>query len=187
MSTPLFVRIRPATASDVPLILALFRRAAAFQGEPPDVVTATEERLAATMFGPAPLASALLAESPEDAGVVLGLACYYFTFSTYTARPTLYLEDLFVEEAARGRGVGTALMARLAHIALGRDCRAMEWLTPAAEDNAALPFYRGRIGAEAVETTDGGKLYRMRLPEDGLRRLAALAAGQGRRYNDSLV
>ena len=176
MRTPLLVRIRPAASSDVPLILTLFRRAAAFQGEPPDVITATEERLVATMFGPAPLAYALLAEEP-DGGAALGLASYYFTFSTYTARPTLYLEDLFVEEEARGRGVGTALMARLAYIALGRDCRAMEWLTPAAEDNAALPFYRKRIGAEAVETTDGGKLYRMRLPEDGLRRLATLAAG----------
>jgi len=176
MTTPLPVRIRPALGSDVALLLSLFHRAAAFQGEPPDVITATEERLTATMFGPTPLASALLAEE-FDGDAPLGLACYYFTFSTYTARPTLYLEDLFVEEEARGRGVGTALMARLAYIALGRDCRAMEWLTPAAEDNAALPFYRKRIGAEAVETTDGGKLYRMRLPEDGLRRLATLAAG----------
>jgi len=166
------LRIRDAAASDAPLLVDLLHRAARFQGDEYNVIVRPAQ-LAATMFGERPFAYALLAEIPigDDLMTTVGVATYYFTFSTYRGRPRLYLEDLYVEEDQRGHGVGTALMWHLARIALASDCYCMEWQTPCAPTNAALPFY-WRAGAEAIDTVESGTVYHMHLSEDALRRLA---------------
>jgi GNAT superfamily N-acetyltransferase len=115
--------IRTATASDVPLILSLVRELATYEREP-DAVTATEADFLRYGFGERPFFRTLMAEwSAEPAGFAL----YFFGFSTWTGGPTLFLEDLFVREAHRKRGIGLALMKRLAREATENGCRRFIW------------------------------------------------------------
>ena len=98
-------------------------------------------------------------------GQLVGLATYYPTFSTFLARPGLWLDDLFVDEEYRSRGVGMALMARLARIAEGRGCGRIEW-TAAADNERGIAFYE-RCRASVRH----GTRY-IRLPREGIERLA---------------
>ena len=116
-------RVRPATAYDVPVVLQLVRELAAYEREP-DAVEATETMLHDALFGPAPAASALVAEHD---GEVVGFALWFPTFSTWTGRPGLWLEDLFVRPQARGTGLGTALLVELAGICTARGWTRFEW------------------------------------------------------------
>jgi GNAT superfamily N-acetyltransferase len=137
--------IRPATPADTSTILTLVRELAAFEREP-DAVVATEAMLADALFGARPAAEALVAE--RDGGVA-GFALFFHNFSTWTGRRGVYLEDLYVTPAARGAGVGTALLRRLAAIAVERDCARLEWSV--LDWNAdAIAFYRamGAVGME---------------------------------------
>jgi GNAT superfamily N-acetyltransferase len=86
---------------------------------------ATEADFHAAMFGPAPRAFAILAEPPNQPPV--GIALWYYTFSTFTGRPDIFLEDLFVEPQHRGTGIGLALLRRLAQRAMTENCRRIEW------------------------------------------------------------
>jgi len=133
--------IRPAEPSDVPLIASLIRQLAEFEKLEHEVVL-TEELLMAGLFGARPYAEAVLAE--ED-GHPIGFALFFHTFSTFLARPGLYLEDLFVLPERRGRGVGRALLAHLAHIALERGCGRLEWAV-LNWNQEAIRFYE-RLGA----------------------------------------
>ena len=136
--------IRPATPSDVPTILRFVRELAAFEREP-DAVEATEASLHEALFGADPAAEAVIAEDGEP----LGFALFFHKFSTWTGRRGLYLEDLYVTPAARGRGVGSALLRHLAGIALDRRCARFEWAV--LDWNAdAIAFYRG-VGAVGME------------------------------------
>ena len=140
--------IRPATAADTPLILALIRGLADYEklsGE----VTATEEQLRATLFPAegAPVAHCLLAFT--DGGAPAGFALYFFNYSTFLAKPGLYLEDLFVQPEFRGLGIGKALLLHLAKLANTRGCGRMEWSvldwnTPAIEFYESLGARRMR-------------------------------------------
>ena len=137
--------IRAATRADVATILQFVRDLAAFEREP-DAVAATEAMLAQALFGERPAAEAVIA---EDAGHPLGFALFFHNFSTWTGRRGLYLEDLYVTPAARGRGVGKALLRHLAGLAVARDCARFEWSV--LDWNAdAIGFYRS-IGAVGME------------------------------------
>jgi GNAT superfamily N-acetyltransferase len=139
------ISIRPATYQDVALILALVRELAAYEREP-DAVTATEPMLAQALFGARPLAEAVIAEAD---GALVGFALFFFNFSTWTGKPSLYLEDLFVRESARGKGAGKALLRHLAGIALDRDCGRFEW-SVLDWNTPAIDFYRA-MGAQPMD------------------------------------
>ena len=137
--------ISPARPGDVPLILDLVRELARYE-RAPDAVVATEAMLAEALFGAAPAAEAVIAET--DGGAV-GFALFFHNFSTWTGRRGLYLEDLYVTPAARGAGVGTALLRHLAGIAVARGCARFEWAV--LDWNApAIAFYEA-MGAEAMD------------------------------------
>lgn len=139
------IDIRPAAPADVPLILALVRELAAYEREP-DGVSATEPMLDHALFGETPLAEAVIAELD---GVPVGFALFFQNFSTWTGRPSLYLEDLYVREAARGRGAGKALLRHLARVALERNCTRFEW-SVLDWNEPAIAFYR-TMGAEPMD------------------------------------
>jgi GNAT superfamily N-acetyltransferase len=135
------VEIRAATPADVPRIHALIIELAEYERAREKVV-GTEEMLARALFGPAPVAEALMATIADD---VVGFALFYTTFSTWECRPGIWLEDLYVPPERRRDGVGGALLARVAEIAVERECGRLEW---AALDwnTPALDFY-AKLGA----------------------------------------
>jgi GNAT superfamily N-acetyltransferase len=153
-------QIRPATLADVPLILRLVRELAEFEREP-DAVEATEDMLAAALFGERPAAEAVIAEL-DDAPV--GFALFFQNFSTWTGRPGIYLEDLYVTPAARGSGTGTALLRHLAGIALDRGCGRFEWAV-LDWNEPAINFYRamGAVGMDEwrVQRVAGDALMKL--------------------------
>jgi len=137
--------LRPAEPADIATILGFVRELAAFECEP-DAVVATEPMLAEALFGVPPAAEAVIAERD---GQAVGFALFFANFSTWTGRRGLYLEDLYVTPAARGAGVGKALLIHLAGIARDRgwarfEWSVLDWNTPAVE------FYRA-MGAQAME------------------------------------
>ncbi len=134
--------VRPAASDDVPVLLELVRELAAYEREP-DAVVATEQALAEALFGPAPLASCSVAVDP--AGEVVGFALWYVTFSTWTGRPGLWLEDLFVRPQARGLGLGKALLRALAQVCVERGYARFEWWV-LDWNTPAIGFYRS-VGA----------------------------------------
>jgi GNAT superfamily N-acetyltransferase len=134
--------IRFAEPSDVPVIAELIRALAHFERLEHEV-TMTESRLEKSLFGPRPYAETLLAE--ED-GQAAGFALFFHNFSTFLARPGIYLEDLFVVPEQRGRGIGRALLERLAQVAVERDCGRLEWAV-LDWNRDAIGFYE-RLGAK---------------------------------------
>ena len=160
--------IRPATRADVGTILAFIRALAAYEREP-DAVSATEEDLLLHGFGDQPYYSCLIAEKD---GAPAGFALYFFDYSTWLGRPGLYLEDLFVHPEFRGLGIGKALLARVAAIAVEKGCprlqwEVLDWNTPAVD------FYAG-LGANFLD-----EWRNVRMTGEALEKLAALDnAGQ---------
>jgi GNAT superfamily N-acetyltransferase len=137
--------LRPATADDAATIHALIVALADYEREP-DAVMNSPAILRAQLAAPHPPFECLLAE--ED-GAAVGFALFFPTYSTWLGRPGLWLEDLFVREAHRRRGVGRALLTRVAQLAVARGYGRLEWAvldwnTPARE------FYR-RLGAVALD------------------------------------
>jgi GNAT superfamily N-acetyltransferase len=154
--------LRPATAADVPQILAFIRALADYERLLDDVV-ATEDDLRQALFGPRPYAEVVLA---EHAGAPVGFALFFHTYSTFVGRPGIYLEDLYVVPEARGAGVGKALLAELARLAVARGCGRVEWAV--LDWNApAIGFYDS-LGAKP---NDEWTVYRLAGSS-----LAALAA-----------
>jgi len=135
------ITLRFATADDVGLLLQLIRELAAYE-RAPDAVVATEDDLRKHGFGPEQRFETLLASIDDEPA---GFALYYPDFSTWLGRPGLFLEDLYVREWARGRGVGRRLMARLAAIAAERDWPVLHFNV--LDWNPARGFYR-RLGIE---------------------------------------
>ena len=135
------IAIRFATVGDVPTVLHFIRSLARYEKLEHEVV-ADEAGLRATLFGARPGAEVLFA---EHGGAPVGFALFFTNYSTFLGKPGLYLEDLFVEPAARGRGVGLALMSALAQIAVDRDYGRFEWAV-LDWNTPALEFYRA-LGA----------------------------------------
>lgn len=115
--------IRFADAADTPVILRFIRALAEYEKLEHECL-ADEASLRAQLFGPRPYAEVLLIE--ED-GAAHGFALFFHNFSTFLAKPGIYLEDLFVDPAQRGKGYGKALLAKLAGIAVERGCGRLEW------------------------------------------------------------
>jgi GNAT superfamily N-acetyltransferase len=115
--------IRPATPADVPTIARLIRALAEYE-RLADRVSLREADLREHLFGQRRYAEVLLA---EDAGPVVGFALFFHNYSTFLAKPGIYLEDLFVEPEHRGKGHGKALLVALAKLALERGCGRVEW------------------------------------------------------------
>lgn len=138
------VTIRSATVEDAPLVLRFIRELAEYERLAHECV-ATEADVRATLFGPQPQAGVLIAEAD---GEPAGWALFFHNYSTFLARRGLYLEDLFVRPEMRGRGVGRALLARLAAIARERGCGRFEW-SVLDWNESAIGFYRS-LGAEPM-------------------------------------
>jgi GNAT superfamily N-acetyltransferase len=135
--------IRPARASDVPLLNALIHEFAAFERLP---VTVTEEDILRDGFGEHPRFRILIAEWD---GQIAGYAFFFGYYSTFEGRAGLFLEDIYVRNQYRGKGIGKALLARVAAIARDEHCfgvrwQVLDWNTPAIE------FYR-KLGAEFLD------------------------------------
>jgi diamine N-acetyltransferase len=109
-------------------------------------VTSTEADFRNALFGPSPRGHAMLAWVEGNA---VGLAVWYYTFSTFTGGPDLFLEDIFAEPAYRGRGIGMALFREPARRAREENCRRMEWRV-LNWNEPAIDFYR-RIGAHPLQ------------------------------------
>ena len=176
------IAIRPAAPADVELIYSLIKELAEYE-RAPEKVTGTSEQLAEALFGPdqpddagaaqsgeagcrargVPVAEALIA---EVGGEPAGFALFHGSFSTWECRPGLWLEDLYVPPRHRRSGVGGALLARVAEIAVQRGCARLEW---AALDwnTPALDFY-AKLGAEPL-----GDWVMHRLDGDALERVAS--------------
>jgi len=139
------VVLRNATAADVPTLLDLIRRIAEYERLSHEV-EATEALLRTHGFGPRSVFEAVLA---EQNGRAVGYALYFFTFSTFKTRPTLYLEDLFVLPEERGRGIGRRLLVHLARIAVERECARMEWAV--LDWNTPARDFYFKLGAVAMD------------------------------------
>lgn len=138
--------IRPATRADLPLILEFIRALADYEKLAHEV-EATEAKLAATLFpaNEASVAHCVLAfHGPTPAGFAL----YFFNYSTWLARPGLYLEDLFVKPELRGKGIGKALLLHLAKLANAKGCGRMEW-SVLDWNQPAIDFYES-LGAKRM-------------------------------------
>ena len=137
--------IRLATPADVPTIADLICELAEYERLAHAVVR-DEALLREHLFGPRPYAEVLMA---EENGVVVGFALFFHNFSTFRSQPGIYLEDLFVRPAFRGRGHGKALLAALARLAVERGCGRLEW-SVLNWNESAIGFYRA-LGAVVMD------------------------------------
>lgn len=137
--------IRPATPSDLPLIAQLIRDLAEYEKLAHEV-RFDEAVLGAKLFGPRPYAEVVIGELD---GTPQGFALFFHNFSTFEGRPGIYLEDLFVRPAARGAGLGKALLSHLAALAIERDCARLEW-SVLDWNEPAIGFYR-KLGARLMD------------------------------------
>jgi GNAT superfamily N-acetyltransferase len=146
------MRIAPAAENDVLVILSFIRKLAEYE-KLSHMVVATEANIREHVFGPNSVAEVLLAYWDEQP---VGFALYFRNFSTFFGQPGIYLEDLFIEPEHRGKGLGKALLVRLAKIARERgygrvEWAVLDWNTPSIE------FYR-RLGAVPLDAWTGYRL-----------------------------
>ena len=137
--------LREARAEDCGLILALIRELAEYEKLSHEVV-ATEEVLRETLFGVHPCGEVVIGELR---GKAVGYALFFHNFSTFTGRPGIYLEDIYVQPEMRGRGYGKSLLTYVARLAVERKCTRMEWSVLDWND-PSIRFYRS-LGAVAMD------------------------------------
>jgi GNAT superfamily N-acetyltransferase len=137
--------IVPATESDVPDIHALVKALAEYERLSHEVVS-TEADIRHGLFGPRPYAEVILAKSESQ---TVGFALFFHNYSTFLGRPGIYLEDLFVLPAYRGKGIGRELLVALARLAVDRGCGRLEW-SVLDWNEPAIGFYK-RMGARILE------------------------------------
>ena len=156
------LNIRPVAEADIPLVLEFIRDIAEYE-RLSDQVVADEAILRESFFGVRAKAEGLIA---ERAGEPAAFAIYFENFSTFTGRPGLYLEDLFVKPAWRQHGIGRAMLVRLAQIAVERGCPRFEWVALNWNQNA-IDFYE-KLGAKQL---NDWRIFRME--GDSIAQLAA--------------
>jgi GNAT superfamily N-acetyltransferase len=154
--------IRPATPADVPVIAKLIRDLAEYERLTHACVL-KEPDLHRHLFGEPRYAEVLLA---EDNGAVVGFALFFHNYSTFRAKPGIYLEDLFVEPAHRGKGHGKALLRELARLAVARDCSRVEW-SVLNWNEPSIEFYK----ALSAKPLDEWTVFR--LTDEALTKLAS--------------
>jgi GNAT superfamily N-acetyltransferase len=157
--------VRAATSDDVPLIRSLIEGLAEYERLRHECV-ATDDLLQASLFGPRPYAEVVIA---EWAGEPAGFALFFHNFSTFLARPGIYLEDLYVRPEHRGHGIGRALLRHLAQLAVERGCGRLEWSVLDWNEDA-IGFYR-KLGARpqdewTVYRVTGDALTQLATSED---------------------
>ncbi|GLB42334.1 putative acetyltransferase (GNAT) family protein [Lyophyllum shimeji] len=162
--------IRPARQEDVPDLLQLIIDLATYE-KAPDSVKATPEILRQNLFGETPFAHALLAFSgtADAPGEAIGMALYFFNFSTWTGRPGLYLEDLYVKPEHRAKGIGKAFFVELGKAAQAKNCARLDW-SVLKWNKPSIDFYEQSLGATMMSEWVG-----MRLEEDGIENLKRFA------------
>jgi GNAT superfamily N-acetyltransferase len=146
------MNIVKATAADSPIILEMIRGLAEYE-KLSHAVVATEDQLRKTLFGDRPAAEVLLA---NEGGECVGFALFFTSYSTFLAKPGIYLEDLFVKPHARGKGIGLALLKKIAALARDRDCGRVEW-SVLDWNEPAIGFYK-KLGAVPMDEWTGFRL-----------------------------
>ncbi|GBF30827.1 hypothetical protein MnTg04_00777 [bacterium MnTg04] len=159
-------RVRAAERKDASLILSFIRELADYE-KLGDQVSATVEKLLASLFAEPAFAEVLIAEAVADNGAMeaAGFALYFHNYSTFLGQPGIFLEDLFVRPAFRGLGIGVGLLRELAKKTIEKNCGRLDWMV-LDWNEPAIDFYHS-IGARRV---DGFMPYR--LSGDALQRLA---------------
>ncbi|KAG1862126.1 acyl-CoA N-acyltransferase [Suillus subalutaceus] len=160
--------VRPANVNDVDAMLKLVRDLATYEKEP-ESARATPALFRENIFEKK-YAHTLLAfdGTPEAPGIALGMALYFFNFSTWTGKPGLFLEDLYVSPHARNQGIGKALFAELGKIAQEKDCARLDW-SVLKWNTPSIAFYENKLEAKGMEEWMG-----MRLEEQGIENLQKL-------------
>lgn len=156
------ISLRPAVRDDIPQILRFIQGLADYE-RLSHACVATEESLSETLFGSRSYAEVIIA---EIAGAPAGFALFFHNYSTFRAKPGIYLEDLFVLPERRGQGVGKALLKELARVAVARGCARLEW-SVLDWNEPAIQFYRS-LGAEPQS-----EWTIFRVTDDALDRLAS--------------
>ena len=137
--------IKPATIDDVSLILSFIKELAEYEKLAHEVV-ATEDILKETLFGDKAHAEVIIGYLNN---LPTSFALYFHNFSTFLGRPGIYLEDLFVKQSVRGKGIGQKMLAYLAHLAKSRKCGRLEWWV-LDWNETAINFYK-RLGAKPMD------------------------------------
>jgi GNAT superfamily N-acetyltransferase len=162
MSADSDLQIRPAHEADTPLVLAFIRKLAEY-GDISDEVLATEQDVRAALFGPRPVAEAILAFAGREPA---GFALYSYSFASFRGRPGIYIEDLYVEQAHRKRGIGKSLLVHIAQLGRERGCGRLEW-SVLNWNEQAMEFYQD-LGAVPMD-----EWTTFRLTGEALERLAS--------------
>jgi len=162
MSADTEVQIRAACEADVPIVLEFIRKLAEY-GDISDEVFATEQDVRAALFGTRPVAAAILAFAGSQAA---GFALYSFSFASFLGRPGIYIEDFYVEQAHRKRGIGKRLLVHIAKIGQERGCGRLEW-SVLNWNEQAMEFYQD-LGAVPMD-----EWTTFRLTGEALERLAS--------------
>jgi GNAT superfamily N-acetyltransferase len=165
MMTDAIISVRPAVAEDSPLVLDFIQQLARYEKLEHQCI-ATAEQIRETLFGPKAKAAAVLAFEGENPA---GFAVYFYSYSTFLAKPGLYLEDLFVKPDLRGRGIGKRIFLELLRIAAANDCGRFEW-SVLDWNEPAIRFYES-LGAKAQ-----AEWIRYRLDEEQISLLAGKSA-----------
>ncbi|NER48769.1 MAG: GNAT family N-acetyltransferase [Symploca sp. SIO1A3] len=158
------MKVRFAVPNDVPLILTFIKKKSEFDrkiGAYSGKIQVTEEKLHKTIFATVPFAYVLFAEKAERA---VGFALYGFRYSSFAGQPSIWLDDLYVNEDMRSQGAGSALMSYLAQVAKNHDCTHLAW-TADGRNTRGLSFYY-RLGAKITEQK-GNRCFLIWKPEAG--------------------
>jgi GNAT superfamily N-acetyltransferase len=162
------LKIRPAERSDVPLILQFIRELAEYEKLAHEAV-ATPEALLRDGFSERPYFRVLIAEWD---GQSAGFALYFYNYSTFQGRPGIYLEDVFVRPAFRGKGIGKALLLHLARVAVEEGCGRFQWQV-LDWNTSAIQFYES-LGARVMK-----EWLTMRVSGEALEKLGAQGGAPG--------
>jgi GNAT superfamily N-acetyltransferase len=157
------ITIRSGELADIPLIFSFIQKKAAFDrhlGAFSGRLQTTETALRETLFNEFPFAKVLFAEDPQQP---IGFALYYFRYSSFRGRPSLWLDDLYVDETKRGQGIGTVLLQQLVTIAQTHQCSHLAWTADVANERG-IRFYE-KVGATVIEQQSRSLTFQLDVAE----------------------